>query len=261
MASLKSEYLSLIAQMQSYLIQEFPSKTFLEVSRSSYMDYRLFAASCLPQTIKKVLPPQFSEASKVEDSSVVAAPLSSTVVTHASTVVTHEKHPKDTLEVLSANSKSNLASEQALSSSSPDSAGFVPKAINLEFLAPALPPSDFSDFHKIFAERFPEQMILTEIPNDEAAKNVRQMWKNGPQACLLLVLKNASSEPRHVLFLANLRKAIQIVYGVAVKIIEKNCLDSSQKTCIIELAPLDIYLQEPHRKVELWNSISLQLSK
>ncbi|KIC73961.1 hypothetical protein DB42_BN00240 [Neochlamydia sp. EPS4] len=259
MSSLKSEYLSLIAQVQSYLIQEFSSKTFLEVSRSSYADYRLFAASCLPQAIKKALPPQFPEASKVEPSPVVAAPLSSTVITH-------EKHPKDTkdtLEVLPADSKSNLISEQPLSSSSsPNSTEFVPKAINLEFSAPALTSPDFSDFHKIFAERFPDQMILAEIPNDEAAKNVKQMWKNDNQRdCLLLVLISASSDPRHALFLANLRKAIQIVYHVHTEIIEKNCLDSSQKNFIIELAPLDIYFQEPHRKVELWNFISSQLSR
>ncbi len=227
---IKSECLDLVVQLQLYLMQEYPSaQSWLEVSRESYTHYREFAKSLNRESIHK----KNAEDKSPELKARHAEPESEK----------QETIPKREVEIKPAIS---LIQQPA------------PVDVPIKNLAkiktsPALTPNaptkiaqDFTDFRKLIADHFPEQVILSQPPDDSMAKATKNAWK---------------TQPHHVSFLENLCKAIWIVFGLKTKVNGRNLQWGESTESIVELEDLDSYMREPKLKSILWKTLINKIPK
>lgn len=218
MRTITNEYLDLIAECQVFLFQEYSRQSWLEVSRESYLNYRQYA-------ISKQEPEKRRQEPVARRQEIIA---------RSQEPVVRRQEPE--------------AKIQEPEKRSPE----------LEVRSKEQPPSvekqDFSDIRKSLAERFPEQIILPQPPDDAIAKNIKNGWKNSPQHPQIFLVVS-KPQPRHSSFLTNICNALKIVHGLGAFVVEKSLL-GDVKELIIELEDLDIYLREPKRKAHLWHAIS-----
>ena len=220
------EYLNLIEQFQLHLMQEHTAHSWLAVSRESYWNYRTFASS-----IQKSAPKQ--------------------EIIHES-----QKVPVQKIEVKKEPERNPVQKPVEIPKPAPKVSLTAPepeKKIKTSPLEPAAPKEldNFADIRKILSERFPEQVILPQPPDDSLAQTIKTAWKN---TTLNLVVSNA--QPRHFSLLENICKAIQVVYGLKAEVIEKKLAGSKIKTSFIDMGDLDAYLREPKAKAHLWKVIA-----
>lgn len=215
MDSTKLEYLELVQQTELHLMQEYSSQSWLSVSRESYLDYRAYAVAH-HYTIKKQekpLPhPQIAKAKTGEPPVIrnqnLPEKLNSPLETSA--IVTPTKIPKKEIPPLPTESTVKQPAS-----------------------------TDFSDFRKIFAEKFPEQILKDQPPSDALAKEV----------------KAAKKESQESSFFHNLCQAVKIIYDIKVEISNNQLVWIADKEHRIPLMPLNTYLKDFKQKIHLWQHI------
>lgn len=233
MQPITKEYLDIIAEFQIHLIQEYSPQSWLGVSRESYLHYRTYAIAQ-------------NQGARQQETNKSPEPIRSPeqVSKKPETVsVSHEPVVKPQAIAPKVPSATPVQEKSA----------FIPKTALLEQPV-TIKKQDFSDIRKIIAERFPEQIILPQPPDDSMAKAIKDAWKNNHQKPeIFLVVAKAQS--RHAALLENLCKAIKIAYNMKAEVVDKIPLGDVREH-VIELADLDAYLREPKLKANLWQTIS-----
>lgn len=229
----------LIATLQIHLAQEFGTQSWFDVSRESYLYYKNFAMGS-NQTIRKAeLKAPVKERNdpiiKNQEIKIAAAPLQSNVKAENEKAPLAEVLPPTLSKDKNKNSTAQPIREQI---------SLVDK-------------QDFSDIKQAFLERFSDHVILPQPPDDSLAKSVKNAWKTNVKIYLVV----PKIENRHHSFLANVNKAIKIVYGVNGEIIEKNSMPPMMKGQSIELKNLDAYLLDSKLKANLWKVITETLGR
>lgn len=233
MRPITNEYLDLVAEFQVFLFQDYSRQSWLEVSRESYLHYRNYAMSRSQGAVDRSPGPEAKSQEQIVRQEPVAR-------RHEPEKRSQEPEAKSTPQPEDKSHKSEVREQ-------------TPSVKSNEQLSP-IEKQDFSDIRKILAEHFPEQIILSQPPDDTSAKKIKNGWNHSPQLPkIFLVVTNPL--PRHSSLLANLCHALKIVHGVKADIIEKSQL-GAVKEPLIELEDLDVYLREPKRKAHLWNTIS-----
>jgi hypothetical protein len=210
-----NEYTVLIAQLQSYIVQEYAPQSWLGVSRDSLLYYRQYAMAqgMRKQEIKPVQP------------AVKNQPFNIT-----------QKAPEVKIQEPPIKVQAPLPSPLPVQ----ENVKVKTKKIDIE-PSPSTEKQDFSDLRKIMAERFPEQVLLANPPDDSLAKKIKNERKMSPQ---------------HAAFITHLCRAMEVVHGVKAEVTGK-VLRWENKSC--ELQDIDQYLQNPKLKAELWNRCNMLL--
>lgn len=217
----------LIAQLQCYLVQEYPPQSWLQVSRESYLYYRKFAMTLTPKETRRQGPEARIQKKETRN--------------QESEVKNQKKETNQ--EPLLAKVAMPPPKQEKIEAALTEKPAVIEK-------------QDFADLRKIMAERFPEQTILSQRPDDALAKTIKNAWQNKPQEQPEVFLVVAKQLPRHATLLSNICHAIKIEYGLTAKIVEKSV---QEKGYVIDLADVDVYLQQPKLKAHLWKTISTQL--
>lgn len=231
MLSNAHEYLHLLEQFQMHLMQEHSVGSWLDVNRESYRYYRAFAVSL-----------QKGQQKPVNVQEVPKNAIPNTEV---------EKIPKNIPQPVEK-SPITVAPKTVIQTTNP-----VPepdkKSTSLRLEPIGVKETEaFSDIRKILSERFPEKVYLPNPPDDTEAQAIKNSWKNQTSHLYLVV---SDAQPRHFSLLANICKAIKIVFNLKAETLDKKQLNDELKVPYLDLGHLDLYLQEPHRKAELWKMI------
>lgn len=245
------EYLDIAAQLQTFLIQEYPVASWIAVNRESYAYYRSYAKNAQAPAI-------VAHSTSIPQPSKSSTPLQELKkpleAVSEKPIITSEHHKKPSTDVKEVTS--HLPKSYQAIAAAPPPSQYNPKVILLD-IPGNMEPHPLADIHKIVSERFPDQILLDHPPNDLQAKTVKNAWKQ-PSIKNHVILLLSSPQPSDVPFITQVARAIRIVYGIDVKICEKPLEDESE-SYVIKLAALETYIHEPQKKAELWKIITDQI--
>lgn len=188
-------YAELIALAQLYIFQEYSRGQWIETDRETFERFKAHALKGMQKTAVPPRPIAPLPPDKVE----VSKPLSANIQSPAAKPTEAEKAapapPQAALEA-------SLPEEKA---SAPQKTEITPKRFKLEPMTEA-PPLDYSELRKLLNEKFPNISLL---PIPECAASMPK--SENPQVILLTFQENG----RHLAFIQNLAKAVQLTLGPA----------------------------------------------
>lgn len=225
----------LISDLKAHIIQEHAQDPWLLVNRESYLYYRHYAVS---QNKSPVATPSVSIPQKKETIVIPEKKPTQPISSEAKTKVIIETPPKELLEPAKTN---------------PVEKAPVTKTIETEQLKPVV-KDDFSDIKKIMQERFPEQQLLAQPPEDSLAKQIKNGWKTiKAETNLFLIISDV--KPHQSRLLENIVFAIRTVFKLNVAVVKKKEMGQSSGK-MLEVPDLEMLLNVPAQKAALWKEIT-----
>lgn len=197
--SLIDQYAEIIALTRLHLQQDFTLGERIPTDTATYEFYKQYALQ------KKAAPPQqpapqhFASASTRTPAPAYLAPNTPTKAQPAPQQPMTSIAPLQTTKPTAAPAKEKAAPAHSKAPSN---------HIELEPLRNAV-ETDLNDIHAIIVERFPKQVILSDIPSDATARSINNAWTQETQIPDILVLSFGEPHLHHA-FLQNLSNAISI---------------------------------------------------
>lgn len=226
MTPLQEQYTELNALVQLYLLQEFPKGTWLPADPDHFAYFKQHALQ-QQKKAQQQAPVQIALVPVPVSSSIpipipVPAPVSASVSVPVPVPeqppILRQKSDTDTGTGTEkeTGTETNSETNSGKETNSGTGTGTGRRSLSLEPMAQHQ-PIDVSDFRAVISEiseRFPGLKMIDEIPDDTAARNIKNGWQRAAVVPEVILL-SFNETPRQLAFLSNVARAIQLRLGPA----------------------------------------------